>query len=190
MLSPSSLSGGRKYTKRIRFKDDEDSDGTLVSKTKRKKRPVEALQAKAPSATLDAIALLPHEQLNNSTMVTGSDYTPNGTPSGKPKRKPELKHQKRKHSTLQRYCQMRPRAWLSRSAQRSASGRLLAAPVNMMLSIVVELGGEAIGHTRPRVNTKADVVNEIDSTRSPGTEEAVSQKKEMSRLPEVYHHRG
>jgi hypothetical protein len=52
MLSPSSLSGGRKYTKRIRFKDDEDSDYTSNSKTKRKKRPVEALQAKAPIAQL------------------------------------------------------------------------------------------------------------------------------------------
>jgi hypothetical protein len=82
MLSPSSLSGGRKYRKRIRLKDDEDdedsdytSNGTLVSKTKRRKRAVEALQAKAPSATLDAISLLPHKHLNNSTMVAGSDYT-------------------------------------------------------------------------------------------------------------------
>jgi hypothetical protein len=199
-LSPSSLSGGRKYTKRIRLKDDEDSDytsnGTPVSKTKRKKRAVEALQAKTPSATLDAIALLSYEYLNNSSTVAGSDYTPNGTPSGKPKRKPAAKAPEAK--TLEATALL-PNATASNSPAGAVSVESKRPEIcsgsstggtceydaqvrgNRLVckhcSTVVELGGEAVRHTRPRANTKADVVNEIDSTRSPGTEEAGSQKR-------------
>ncbi|OBT72959.1 hypothetical protein VF21_08474 [Pseudogymnoascus sp. 05NY08] len=198
MLSPSSLSEGKKYKKRIRLRDDEDSDytsnGTPVSKTKRKKRAVEALQSKTPSATLDAIALLPHEHLNNSPMVGGSDYTPNGTPSGKPEKKSAVKTPEAKALEA---TALLPNA----SANNSPAGADLVESkrpeicsgsstggtceydaqvrgnrlVCKNCTTVVELGGEAIRHTRPRASTKADVGN--DSTRPPGTEEAVSQKR-------------
>ncbi|KFY77674.1 hypothetical protein V499_03021 [Pseudogymnoascus sp. VKM F-103] len=205
MLSPASLSGGRNYTKRIRLKDDEDSDytsnGTPVSKTKRKKREIETLQANAPSATLDAITLLPHEQLNNSPMVAGSDYTPNGTPSGKPKRKPTVKAPKSKASKAKSLegTALLPDATANNSPGVTDSVEVKRPEIcvgsstggiceyddqvrnNCLVckhcTTIVELGGEAIRHTRPRAHTKADVGNEIDSTRSPGTEEAVSQKR-------------
>ncbi|ELR08621.1 hypothetical protein VC83_02250 [Pseudogymnoascus destructans] len=197
MLPPSSLSGRKRYAKRSRLRDDEDSDytsnGTPAAKSKRKKRAIEALQAKAPIATLDAISLLPHEHLNNSPTVAGSDYTPNGTPSGKPKGKSAVEALEGK--ALEAIAQL-----LNASANNSPAGAVLVESkrpeicsgsstggtceydaqvrsnrlVCKRCGTVVELGGDAIRHTRPRANTKAGVVNGIDS---PSTGEAVSQKR-------------
>ncbi|KFY13936.1 hypothetical protein V492_02949 [Pseudogymnoascus sp. VKM F-4246] len=90
MLLPSSVSSGKKYTKRSRLRDDEDSDylsnGTPVVKAKKKKRVVEASQGKAPSSTLDATVMQPHAHLHDSPAAAGSDYIPNGTLSENIKR--------------------------------------------------------------------------------------------------------
>ncbi|KFZ18918.1 hypothetical protein V501_00921 [Pseudogymnoascus sp. VKM F-4519 (FW-2642)] len=197
MLSPASLSGGRKYTKRIRLKDDEDSDytsnGTPVSKTKRKKREIEALQANAPSATLDAIALLPHEHLNNSPMVAGSDYTPNATSSGKPKRKPAVKAPKSKAPKAKApeakaldATALLPNAAANNSPAVADSVEVKRPEICAGLSTggiceydaqvssngwvckhchtIVDFGNEAIGSTRSRASKKSTGINENDNT--------------------------
>ncbi|KFZ22902.1 hypothetical protein V502_02615 [Pseudogymnoascus sp. VKM F-4520 (FW-2644)] len=200
MLSPSSLSEGKKYTKRSRLRDDEDSDytsnGTPAAKIKRKKRAVDALQAKAPNATMDAIALLPHEHLNNSPAADGSDYTSNGTPTAKIKRKkavkaPEAKALEATALLPNASTNNAPAVADSAESKRpeicsgSSTGGTCEydAPVrsNRLVcrhcNTVVELSGEAIGLPRSRASRKSDVATEIDSsTRSPSTEEAMSQK--------------
>ncbi|KFY43964.1 hypothetical protein V494_01727 [Pseudogymnoascus sp. VKM F-4513 (FW-928)] len=90
MLSPSSVSSGKKHTKRSRLRDDEDTDylsnGTPVAKAKKKKRVVEASQGKAPSSTLDSTVMQPHAHLHDSPVAAGSDYMPDGTLSENIKR--------------------------------------------------------------------------------------------------------
>ena len=200
LLSPSSLER-KKYTKRSRLRDDEDSDytstGNPVAKIKRKKRAVESLQATAPSATMDAIAQLPYDHLNNSPAVAGSDYPSNGTPTAKIKRKkavkaPEAKALEAKALLPNTSTNNSPAVADSAELKRpeicsgSSTGGTCEydAPVrsNRLVcrhcSTVVELGGEAIGLTRSRASRKSDVANETgSSTRSPSTEEAVSQKR-------------
>ncbi|OBT85490.1 hypothetical protein VE02_07341 [Pseudogymnoascus sp. 03VT05] len=196
MLSPSSLSEGKKYKKRIRLRDDEDSDytsnGTPAAKSKRKKRALEEFQAKTPSATLDAIALLPHEHLNNSPTVAGSGYTSNDTPPGKPKVMSAVEGSEWKaleataqlpnasannsppvlvESKRPEICSGSSTGGICEYDARVRSNRLVCKHCGT----IVELGGEAIRHTRPRASTKADVGH--DFTRPPGTEEAVSQKR-------------
>lgn len=205
MLSPSSLSGRGKRTKRSRLKDDEDSDytsnGTPVAKIKRKKRAVEASQPKAPNATLDAITLQPPEYLNNSPAVADSNRTSSGTPSPKAKRKraveaPQVKTldvkallpDERPNNSLAVADSTelkRPETCPGPSTDGACEytegrgGRLACK----YCSTALDFDGEAIRHTRPRSHMKADVVNEIDSTRSPNTEEVVSQRRNCDNCP-------
>ncbi|KFY03053.1 hypothetical protein O988_01724 [Pseudogymnoascus sp. VKM F-3808] len=198
MLSPSSLSGKKKYTKRSRLRDDEDSDymsnGTPIAKSKRKKIAIDALQAKEPNATLDAIALLPHG--NISPAVAGSDYS-NGTPSAKPKRKRAVVTPKEKSLDVSRdSIVLLPNARANNSlavadptelkrpetcpgsstggtCEYVEGGRGGRVACKYCRTAIV-FDSEAIPNTRPRAIVKVDADDESGSTKSPSTKKAVS----------------
>jgi hypothetical protein len=183
MLSPSSLSEQRKYTKRSRLRDDEGSDymsnGTPVAKSKRKKIAIDALQAKEPNATLDAIALLPHGI--TSPLVVGSDYS-NGTPA-KPKRKrPVAAPQEKSLNAARDSIVLLPNASANNSpaiADSTTTRRPEACPGSSADGICeyvasgggrwackycrTAIGSEAVRNTRPRANVKVDVDNGVSN---------------------------
>lgn len=200
ILSPSSLSEGKKYTKRSRLRDDEDSDytsnGTPAAKIKKKKRAVEALQATAPNATMDAIALLPHENLNNSPAVDGSDYASNGTPTAKIKRKkavkaPEVKALEATALLPNASTNNPPAVADSAESKRPeiCSGSSTGGTceyggqvrsnclVCRHCGTIVELGGEAIGLPRSRASRKSAGINENDDARSSSIEKGTPPQK-------------
>ncbi|KFX89288.1 hypothetical protein V490_07111 [Pseudogymnoascus sp. VKM F-3557] len=200
MLSPSSLSGKRKYTKRSRLRDDEDSDymsnGTPIAKRKRNKAAVDAFQAREPNATLDAIALLPHG--NISPAVVGSDYS-NGTPSAKPKRtRPVVTPREKELRDSRDSIVLLPNASANNSpavadstglkrpetcpgsstggtceyVEGGRSGRVACKYCRTAI-----LDNDTARNTRPRANIKVDADDGTDSMRSPSTEKGVLPPK-------------
>ncbi|KFY22112.1 hypothetical protein V491_02885 [Pseudogymnoascus sp. VKM F-3775] len=202
MLSPASLEK-KKFTKRSRLKDDEESDytsnGTPVANTKRKKMVVEALQAKAPNSTLDAVALLPYEHLNNSPSVAGSHYTPNSSPSIKVERNSAVKSFQGNSLNATPNSMALPPNVLANNSPAAADLPKLMRPeicprssigrtcdyiegrggnfVCKHCSAVVSLTGDDTGLSRSRASKKAYFVNENDTTRSPSIEGAVTNRR-------------
>ncbi|OBT66152.1 hypothetical protein VE03_05078 [Pseudogymnoascus sp. 23342-1-I1] len=199
LLSPSSLER-KKYTKRSRLRDDEESDytsnGTPVAKIKRKKGAVEALQPKEPDATLDATVMLPDERLNDSPMVAGSDFTSNGNPSDNAKREKAIEalEAKAPEATV-----LLPNVGAGNSPAVADSVELKRpetcsgsstggtcdydTPVPNRLvckhcGAVIDFVGESIGLPRSRASRKSAGINENDDTTLASTEkEELPQKK-------------
>ncbi|KFY65711.1 hypothetical protein V496_02372 [Pseudogymnoascus sp. VKM F-4515 (FW-2607)] len=199
-LLPSSSLERKKYTKRNRLKDDEDSDytshGTPISKIKKKKREVQLLQGKAPNASLDAIVMLPDERPNVSPVMTGLDFTSNDTPSAETQRKKALETPGAKaldatalppNENVNNSPAVVDSVELKRPeiCSGSSTGGTCEydTPVrnNRLVckhcGAVVDFGGESIGLPRSRAIRRLAGINEKDDTTLPSIEKGAPPQK-------------
>ncbi|KFY22619.1 hypothetical protein V493_06467 [Pseudogymnoascus sp. VKM F-4281 (FW-2241)] len=208
MLSPSSLSEGKKYAKRSRLRGDEDSDytsnSTPAAKIKRKKRAVETLQAKSLNATLDATLMLPGEHLNGSPVVAGSKFTSMDTRFGKTKGEkaveaPEVKaldatallpNVSANSSSLVADSAELKRPEICPESSTGGTCEYDTQVRNNRLvckhcSSVVELDGESIELPRSRAGKKYAGINENGDTRLPSIEKGAPHEKKCEHCPKT-----